>query len=303
MAVYNGAEHLAGTLDSVLDQQDVDLEFIVVDDGSTDGTADLLSAYGRQERRLRCVRQTHAGLTQALIRGCGFAKAEFIARQDCADRSLDGRLSRQVALLRRRSDAVLASCGTRFLSPDGDFLYEIMQAEDEAADGFSTLDWQKLRGPSIHGTTMFRRCDYEAVGGYRAQFRVAQDLDLWLRFAERGNHVPIDEVLYEARFATNSITARARSRQVQAARLGLECARRRRAGLDEAPVLADVAVVTGRPLEPVTNLQRARALYFYGACLRARDPVAARRYFFAALREFPLHLRSWCGVLSSIGRV
>ena len=93
MSVYNGAEHLAETLDSVLQQEDCDFEFIVVNDGSTDSTASILDEYARRDPRLRIIHQSNTGLTQALINGCHQARGEYIARQDAGDVSLSSRLS------------------------------------------------------------------------------------------------------------------------------------------------------------------------------------------------------------------
>lgn len=74
MSVFNSAPNLAQTLDSVLRQADVDLEFIVVNDGSTDGSTELLNDYAAADSRLRILHQGNAGLTQALIRGCAAAR-------------------------------------------------------------------------------------------------------------------------------------------------------------------------------------------------------------------------------------
>src|SRR5438445_3821400 len=82
MGVYNGASHLAATLDSILSQDGVELEFIVVNDGSTDESAEILNCYASRDSRVRVIHQDRAGLTRALISGCDAARGEFIARQD-----------------------------------------------------------------------------------------------------------------------------------------------------------------------------------------------------------------------------
>ncbi|MEZ5582509.1 MAG: glycosyltransferase family 2 protein [Candidatus Competibacteraceae bacterium] len=79
MSVFNSVSSLALTLDSVLDQQDVDLEFVVVSDGSNDGSAELLNDYAAKDSRLRIIHQKNCGLTRALIRGCAEAEGEYIA--------------------------------------------------------------------------------------------------------------------------------------------------------------------------------------------------------------------------------
>ena len=90
MSVYNGATELSVTIDSVLTQDGVGLEFIIVNDGSTDATGSLLDDYARRDARVRVIHQENKGLTASLIRGCAAANGEFIARQDVGDISLGG---------------------------------------------------------------------------------------------------------------------------------------------------------------------------------------------------------------------
>src|SRR5262249_54753964 len=74
MSVYNGASHLATTLDSILSQEGVELEFIVVNDGSSDKTGQILNDYARRDSRMHIIHQENTGLTHALIRGCNVAR-------------------------------------------------------------------------------------------------------------------------------------------------------------------------------------------------------------------------------------
>ena len=106
------------------------------------------------------------------------------------------------------------------------------------------LDMERVRGPAHHGSTLFRREFYERVGGYREQFYFAQDLDLWTRLVEHGRHIALPDVLYQASFALGSISGQCSGRrQIACAKIILECARLRRAGLDEAPVVAKAAAI------------------------------------------------------------
>ena len=104
MGVYNGGAALTESVNSVLEQSDVALELVVVDDGSTDGSASLLDSLAAQNARLRVIHQKNSGLTLALIRGCEAARGDFIARQDCGDRSLPGRFATGIALLEKWRD-------------------------------------------------------------------------------------------------------------------------------------------------------------------------------------------------------
>src|SRR5919197_1200716 len=96
MSVYNGAANLRETIDSILNQEGVSLEFIIVNDGSTDESPRILAEYAERDLRINIIRQENQGLTRALIRGCAAAQGTYIARQDTGDISLPGRLIQQL---------------------------------------------------------------------------------------------------------------------------------------------------------------------------------------------------------------
>ena len=292
MGVYNGAGALPETIDSVLSQDGVSLEFIVVDDGSTDATPEVLEHYQRLDSRVKILRQEHQGLTKALIKGCDTARGKFIARQDVGDMSLPGRLSRQLELLTSSSDVSFVSCGTRFVGPQCELLYEVLPQSSDQTSGLLTLDIDRIKGPSMHGCTMFPRDKYTAIGGYRSAFYFAQDLDLWIRLAEKGKHLAVPDVLYQAGLSIGSITSRYRRQQVATAKLILESARLRRATKNDQTVLQRAAQITPRGAAKSSGRSKANALYFIGACLRQRRDPQAAHYFQRALQAHPLHFKS-----------
>jgi glycosyltransferase involved in cell wall biosynthesis len=291
MSVYNGATALRDSVRSVLAQDGVDLEFVIVDDGSTDASPEILAEMARIDGRIRTVRQDNQGLTRALVRGCALARGKYIARQDVGDLFLPGKLAQQRDLFAACPDAALVSCGTRFVGPAGEILYEVTSDAGDATADLLALDREKLRGPFGHGSVMFRRDLYERVGGYRADFYYAQDLDLWVRLAEVGTHRVLPGILFQAVFTPGSVSGVHRARQVELTSAIVDCARLRRSGQDEAPALARArAVGDGRAGVRPSDL--ADASYFIGACLRRRADPRARAYFRAALRAYPLHVRA-----------
>ena len=82
MSVYNGGNTLKQTIDSILSQKGVKLEFIIINDGSTDATNDVLGECAAKDDRLKIIHQKNKGLTQSLILGCKKANGEYIARQE-----------------------------------------------------------------------------------------------------------------------------------------------------------------------------------------------------------------------------
>lgn len=292
MSVQNGADHLRETLDSILAQEGVAFELIVVNDGSTDQSAKILEEYASRDERVRVFQQENQGLTKSLIRGCSEARGNYIARHDAGDVSLTNRLRKQLDCMQANSDAALVSCGTRFVGPNREDLYDVNPEPAEALTRLLTLDLNKISGPSHHGSTLFSKELYDRVGGYRSPFYFAQDLDLWIRLAENGTHIIVPEILYQSLVDVLSISGLYRKEQIQTAKVILDCARRRRNGLSEAPALERAGGISPPAKRYNNRLSRARALYFIGVCLKERKNPMAPDYFKRALRAYPLHLKS-----------
>jgi glycosyltransferase involved in cell wall biosynthesis len=307
MSVYNGASHLAATLDSILSQEGVELEFIVVNDGSRDKSAQILGEYAQRDSRLRIIHQENTGLTRALIRGCDSAQGEFIARQDAGDISLPGRLACQRVILDADPAGVLVSCATRFVGPSDEELYTVAQSSEELEEGLRQLTIEKVRGPSHHGSTMFRRSTYEQVGGYRAAFPIAQDLDLWMRVSEVGRCFAMPEMLYQAKWAPGAISATRRDEQLRATHSIVACAAARRAGRDEAEDLSrwqsELAGLRARAAGGrgrSTDREHARFYYFIARTLRRHRPDLSRLYYWKSIRSWVLYPRAWAGLITDI---
>ena len=283
MSVYNGASSLERTLDSIAAQTEGGYELIVIDDGSDDETPAILRRRAAADPRIRVITQPNAGLTRALIRGCGEARGEFIARHDCGDVSLPERFARQLAVM--TSDVVLSSCGVRVVGPEGEPLYEVRENGESVRRSLLHAGVNTLRGLPHHGSAMFRRDACAAAGGYREEFRFAQDLDLWLRLAPRGRIAILDEVLYEAQFALGSISASRRAEQLALAEIAIAL---RDGG--PASLLDDARAIGAGRRRAASD---AAGLYFIASCLRRNRDNRFRRYARAALRRDPLHLRAW----------
>jgi glycosyltransferase involved in cell wall biosynthesis len=292
MCVHNGGPGLQTTLESTLSQQGVDLEFIVVDDGSTDETSAILRDHAVRDDRLRILERKHVGLTRSLIYGCAEANGQFIARKDAGDVSLPGRLSKELAMFRADPNLALISCGTRFLGPNDEFLYVVQKESGEADEALRSPNLLTLRGPSHHGCTMFRREDYLRAGGYRPQFEVAQDLDLWTRLVELGRHEVVQEVLYEAKLASGAISSEMRNQQEATTKIIAECMRSRMITGDDSEQLKQVACICEEKRRTSRRRSDANFYYFLAACLRRQNPSRSRHYLMAALKRNPLHFRA-----------
>lgn len=291
MSVYNDRRHLHAAIESVLTQAEVDLELIVVDDGSTDDSAAILEDLAKRDPRVRVVSQANAGLTRALMRGCSLARGEYIARQDADDESLPGRLLRQVQLLRADAGLAFVSCWSEVMGPEGEPLIVHRRPADPQAATHLLVHGRS--GPPGHGSVMMRRSAYEAVGGYRAIFRYAQDSDLWLRLATVGRLAYVPEVLYRYRVSAESISGRLHTRKLPYARLidALHAARMR--GEDEAPLLAAFDPQASPAEHGPESDSAATTNYFIGRCLLSRRDPRAVPYLIGALRDRPTWPKAW----------
>ena len=296
MSVYNGAAELPATVESILGQEGVDFEFIIVNDGSTDRSAEILSGYLQADGRIKVMTQENLGLTRALIAGCEAAAGQYIARQDCGDVSAPGRLSAQKNRLDAEAQLNMVGTGARSWA-DGELLFETRMTSDELSSGLSGEVTSKVFGPPHHGSVMFRKSAYANVGGYRPQFYFAQDLDLWLRLSEIGKVAMINEVFYEATLTPGAISGLYRAEQERLKSLALECRSARLAGESEQLLLETAAQIRKTDKRGDFSTAKAKGHYFIGSCLQDSAPEKARAHFRAALRLNPFHWRAagqWC---------
>src|SRR4051812_26679567 len=118
MAVYNGEQYLREAVNSILSQTFKDFEFIIIDDGSTDRSPELLASYARADSRVKLISRPNKGLTKSLNEGLHAARGEFVARMDGDDISLPERFERQVSYLREHPEVVLVGSRVEFIDPD-----------------------------------------------------------------------------------------------------------------------------------------------------------------------------------------
>jgi len=300
MSVYNHGAFVRYAIDSVLSQDGVDLQFVIVNDGSTDESAAILDDYAAADARIRIIHQENCGLTRALIRGCAEATGDFIARQDADDISLPSRFRSQINYMNQH-DLAFASCFVSQVGPENERLGEVRIA-DEPETATSQL-LKNHSGVPCHGSMMMRRSVYESVDGYRSPFYYAQDTDLWSRLVEKGKYGCVPQCLYLLRSSPESISGSRRDVQARFHRLGIEAAVRRRNGssdtliLDQASALTE-SVVRQYPAAKVRQ-NRAMSLYMIGATLLRNGDAAGQRYLRMSIQENPLFCRAWMRYLIS----
>ncbi len=191
MSVYNGEKYLREAIDSILGQTFTDYEFIIVDDGSTDGTVDIINSYDDQ-RVLLIRNDRNVGLTVSLNRGLGLARGEYVARMDADDISLPHRFSKQVAFMDAHSE--VGACGAYAILIDSVGTV-IGRLPVFAGRQLEKYYWRP--SPLAHPTAMIRFARSNQLR-YDSQFRYAQDYDLWLTIKAKSKlyNLPEDLLLY-----------------------------------------------------------------------------------------------------------
>lgn len=225
MPVYNGLPHLRQAVESVLAQTFRDFEFVIVDDGSTDGSSVVLQRYADRDDRIVLVRTKRQGVAGALNEGLRHVRGQLIARMDADDVCMPERLALQVGFMARNPGIVAVGTAFEVMDHRGRRLTALYPPRDHGA-----IDRKLLQGhcPISHPSAMIRRETLQRVGGYRERFAVAQDLDLWLRVAEVGRLANIERPLIAYRLSNDALSLRSGERQLQMAREACEDAWRRR---------------------------------------------------------------------------
>lgn len=302
MSVYNGARDLRETMDSVLAQEEVVLEFIVVNDGSTDESPHILDEYAKRDSRIKIIHQENQGLTRALINGCARASGAYIARQDVGDVSLPGRLSLQKTALETDTSLAFVSCWTEFYGPEWEFLYTVKGSGIAVSPTYILSEAEETGvtdGPTCHPSVMFRREVYLNAGGYRAQFYYGQDWDLWYRLAELGKFQLIKQPLYRVRVMPDGISMKNKAVQNLVARLSLSALQQRRQNLSDDNILEQAAAIRHDKSAAAGSDSKAPGFYFIGECLRRNGDWRSLNYFKSSIKESPLFLKPWIRILQN----
>lgn len=185
--VFNAVATVERSVAGIQAQTCEDIELILVDDGSTDGTGRLLKSLERTDSRIRLITRPHTGIVDALNAGLAVARGDFVARMDADDTCPPERLERQSAALRSDPSIGVVSGRVEFAGDAEnsrgfalyvDWLNSVNSSAEIATNRF-------VESPLAHPSVMFRRELVDQYGGYR-QGDFPEDYELWLRWLEAG---------------------------------------------------------------------------------------------------------------------
>lgn len=249
MPVHNALPYLDDAVRSILDQTYRDFEFVILDDGSTDGSLERLQEWAREDGRIRLIEnRTNLGPVGSSNKVAMAATGDLVARMDADDISHPERLERQVALLRDRPDVALVATACDVIGPNGE---DIRSADT----------WRLTRGswfaPFAHGSILYRRSIFDSLGGYRPECEFWEDQDLFARilvFTDRKILI-LRDALYSNRHSPVSTRVSTESTRVEET---VDLAYRCVAQLDQRQWYDDVLLDSGRPekLDPRVFISR-----------------------------------------------
>ncbi|MDX1929809.1 MAG: glycosyltransferase family A protein [Pirellulaceae bacterium] len=279
VAAYNAERYVAACIASLQRQRHANLEIIVVDDGSSDQTREIVEAIAKRDSRIQIISISNSKQAAARNLGVSRAKYDFIAFLDADDIAAQDRIEKQLAYLSDNPQICAVGGGIRLVD---DQLREI--GYDFPPEAHEEICKKLYAGIAAGGiflsTAMVRRSSFEAVKGFRTEIVPAEDYDLWLRFADAGERLGnIPNVLSDYRVHLESDSSKLTLCQLKCMNRALadSCRRRnapfiavRQSGIPVQPLdrIATVLVMNGK-------LTRAIKIVFSGA---ARNPLGASSY-------------------------
>ncbi len=260
LPVWNCPGYVGAAIESVLHQTFQDFEFIIIDDGSTDETPEVLKRY--QDARIRHIRHENRGLAGTLNVGISLARGTYIARQDQDDLSLPERLKKQVAFMEANPECALLGTWAQIIEEDKIAERFHKHPSDPQELAFSLL----LNNPFVHSSVMIRKSVVESVGGYSTDpnRQPPEDFELWSRLSRCAQVANLPEVLLHYREIPSSMSRQGpspfRNRLITICRENIAATSRLEAS--DPDILAIAAITHGAPdlLAKAPDFQRVRSI-------------------------------------------
>jgi GT2 family glycosyltransferase len=291
LPVHNGAAYIVDAVSSILAQTYRDFELIVVDDGSADGTRDLLIALAASDPRLLVLPEPRRGLVGSLNHGIAIARGSLIARMDADDVALPTRFAAQVDYLDANPDCVVV--GTSILKVNAAGQPTKKSASAWQRPTFDPRAFPPQIGGVPHPTAMIRATALAEVGGYRPYFYNAEDRDLWARLWTVGRIHQLPDVALRYRVHAGSVTRLKRGEQLLSHMLADLSAVARSLKLNDHPILQ----------RSLASGNKQGALDEYAALIGDAYPVETYRMYHCILNRMWSFapFRSHADMLSRVG--
>jgi len=230
LPVFNGEQFVSEAIESILNQDFKDIELIIINDGSTDKSSELLRDYADTNQCIRLIERENKGLVETLNEAVGLSKAKFIARMDADDIACPHRLRLQYETLKKSPNLAVLGSFINLIDEKGQFIrlgsYPVSPEE--------VANYLENACPIAHPSVMMRKESVIKAGGYRKAFSHCEDYDLWLRISELGYQLAnYPEPLLNYRIHDNNVSHIYRVQQELGSNIARLAHRARKAGLSD----------------------------------------------------------------------
>ena len=234
MSCYNASRWLHEAIESVLCQTFGNFEFILVDDGSTDETWDIIRVYRDRDQRIVPIRKENTGLQDSLNVGIAHARAEWIARLDADDLCEPDRLAEQLRFVRNHPEVVLLGTGFVEIDAQGRFIKKHLYPSGHRE---LLCHLERMQRFFPHSSAFYRVDEVKKTGGYNSRFRRAEDWYLWIKLASRGKIACLPKPLVRIRKHSSQISLENNGRrQVYDGEAATVCYYLKKAGCEDPSV-------------------------------------------------------------------
>lgn len=281
MPVYNGRRYLGEAIESVLNQSFGDFEFIIFDDGSIDGSLEIIKSFAESDNRIKYYSRENRGIVETLNECLNLAQAEFVARMDADDICMTDRFKKQVEYLIANPDIVLLGCRVIIIDEDGDEIAPMGKFFDNDA-----LHQALLRdgGQHIyHPSVIYRKSLVKQVGAYSKAFPNTEDLELFLKLFSVGKLENLTTPLLKYREHLEKIGHTKRIQQQQQVADLLNKAR-----TNDLTNIGQMSVGEKTGAQSITHKYQTWAWW----ALKAGNKKSARKYLRKSLIASPFSIRN-----------
>lgn len=275
MSVHDGERFLPAAIESILSQTFGDFEFLIIDDGSRDGSAEIIQRFAAEDQRIVPILQENRGLIASLNDMLARARAPIVARMDADDVSLPDRFARQHDFLRDNPDYGVVGAHSYDIDESGRrCLIPPIEHPITHEQFLSAVDNGKPL--MCHPAVMYRRDLVLSVGGYHAAFRHCEDLDLWLRLSSITKLGSLPDTLIAYRRYPAQVSRRHATEQLVGAAVAHLAYRERlsgrpdpTSGLGALPAIDELDALFGREgLGPAVRARVAPSLLYSDQALQ-----------------------------------
>lgn len=202
MPAYNTEKYIRTAIESILNQTFSEFEFIIIDDGSTDNTWNIVQEFSKIDPRIKAIKnEKNLGISPSRNKGVNMAQGEYIAWQDADDISLPTRLEKQLQFMEEHAKTGVVGGFLRFFDEKGENGFRKYRADDKGL-----RDRIFRYSPIAQPAAMIRKNCLKSVGGYNEGYPLAEDIDLFFRLGEKYEFSNLQEIILKYREHPDSAT-------------------------------------------------------------------------------------------------